>query len=800
MKRPFKILLFIFICCALINSVSAQSCIGTAGKVKWSYWSNPLQSGYLDLDNLIVYENFPSRPNGSQIVESLQSPINYTDYFGSFMRGYIKVSQTDNYIFNLTCDDKGLFFLSTDQNPANKIKRTEVTNRTTIDQHDNEASQTSVSIQLVAGQYYYFEMYNFEGGASDFMSLFWKKAATPAAPWTIIGSEFIYDYACGQVCPVRGTPCNDGNAQTTNDVQDGFCNCVGTPPTANTCVGQKGLVQAYYYDNIPGTYVENDLINAPKFPLSPDKMEKLKGAYGPIPTNPIYGTDNYGTLIQGYITVPVSGTYEFNITGDNQTIFYLSRNDSIQRKTDTRLIAFFGVGEVEHDDNATQTKGPAFYEKGKYYYFEFRQKENNWRDHFNLYWKTPFHEQRTWKRVPAFYLYDYKCEVSCIAQNTPCNDDNPFTNNDKINATCDCVGTPCSGPDCLDDAAKYKIYDSCSPTDNLTSLSESSWLSCAPITKNNPNSARSSYKNWVLYDFNSPYTFQDTRVWNYNVTGQTNKGFKSVYVDYSLDGTTWHVLGGVYSWPQAPGNSDYAGFAGPNFNEIKARYVLISAAANWGDATCSGFSKITFNASLCDIEGTTCNDNDPLTLYDRFDNNCNCKGVKLDCVSDTIRLYKTTLADGEFKAKKRIVSESLLPNTTDISFTAGNSIILLPGFEVKPNAVFKANITDCLQQAFMANERASTQTEDKSLTDFKIDSTVTAKLKKIIFRLNKPAYVKLVIEDKDENEIATIIDHYYENLGTQIKLLPTTKLPDGLYWIVLEVAGKVLREQLEIKN
>ena len=60
--------------------------------------------------------------------------------------------------------------------------------------------------------------------------------------------------------------------------------------------------------------------------------------------------------------------------------------------------------------------------------------------------------------------------------------------------------------------------------------------------------------------------------------------------------------------------------------------------------------------------------------------------------------------------------------------------------------------------------------------------------------------LKLKLKDKSEKTIVTIIDHYFENLGTQIKLLPTNKLPKGLYWIELDVAGKVLRQQMEIKD
>ena len=794
MKKIYRIfLLFLLI---PIVDIKAQSCIGPAGQVNWKYWGNfPM---FPDVTDVWALENFPNRPEGTQIINSLRAPINYSDFYAGMIRGFIKVPQTDNYIFNLTADDKAVFYLSTNQQPANKVKRAEVVVSTTLDQHDKDPAQTSVSIQLVGGQYYYFEMYNFDWTGNDHLTLSWKKTSTPAAPWAIVDFNYIYEYACGQICPERGTPCDDGNSATTNDQQDGFCNCLGTPATANTCIGEKGLTEAYYYDNIVGNYVANDLINAPKFPLSPDRKEKLLGAYGPLPATPIYSADNYGTLVQGYLTVPVSGNYEFNITGDGNALFYLSSDDNIANKG-THTASVYGVDETDHTNNVSQTIAPFFMEKNKYYYFEFRHKENTWRDHFNLFWKTPFHEDKEWKRVPAFYLFDYKCDVQCIPAGTACNDGNPFTNDDKI-VNCECVGTPCSGPDCDDESARYKVYDSCSPTDNLTTLSEAAWVSCGTL-KPNPNPARSANKNWIMYDFNNSYRFQDTRVWNYNVTGETNKGFKSVYVDYSINGTTWQQLGGTYSWPQAPGNGDYAGFIGPNFNDVRARYVLISAISNWGDSSCSGFSKITFNASLCDTEGTTCDDGDPLTINDKFDNSCNCRGVNIHCASDTIKLDRSPLSDGDYQAKKSIAAESLIPATKDISFTAGNSIVLLPGFQVNNTAIFKADIANCVQQAFANNsERLTNATDDKSITEFSTDSTEINKLKKIIFRINKPGYVKLKLKDKSENTIVTIIDSYYENLGTQIKLLPTNRLPKGLYWIELDYAGKALREQLEVKD
>ncbi len=764
----------------------SQGCIGTAGQVKWSYWANFDLSP--DSNALFAREFYPETPDGFQMLPTLAAPRNYTEYFAGMMRGFIKVPVTATYYFNVTGDDEAIFFLSPNQAPASKIKRAEAPEYTEIDQHDKSPLQTSQAIQLVAGQYYYFELLQFEGGYSDHATLWWKKSTDTS--WSVVDYNYIFEYACNSNCPPRGTVCNDNNPGTTNDVQDGFCNCVGTAPKPSVCVGEKGVLQAYYYDNIPGSYVENDLINAPKFPLLPDRMEKLKGAYGPLQS---YVKEYYGTLVQGYLTVPVSGNYEFNLTGDNQTFFFLSKNDSIQYKQNHQIFSFYGLGEYEHNSSVLQNSGPIFMEKGKYYYFEFRHKQNTWRDHFNLFWKTPFHPQKTWKRIPEFYIYDYDCEVSCIAENTPCDDGNPFTNNDKIDANCNCVGTPCSGPDCDDLGAKYQLYEDCSPTNNLNPIEEATWQSCTAAP--NPNPARSTSTHWIKYNFSDIYKFKNSRVWNYNVQNQTTKGFRQVVVDYSVDGTTWNALGGTYNWPQAPGVADYGGFIGPNFNDVKAKYILISALNNYGDPTCSGFAKITIDATMCNPKDTPCDDGDPLTSYDKFDNNCNCRGVDISCGTDTLLLGKFNLDDSLFAAKKRVEAASIVPNTQNISFTAGNSIVLLPGFEVKNQGVFSATIADCIQQQFITNE-LKTQVNTK---DFSIQDQDTA-MKKIVFRLNEPGFVILKIrKNKGTETVVTLMENYQENLGTQIKYVPTRKFEKGKYEVYLKINNNEISEFFEIK-
>ena len=167
MKRFFKYIYCLVIFLIISKSSFAQNCVGAAGQVKWSYWTG--FTAYPDSSDLFALENFPSRPDGSQTLGYLKTPINYTDYFASVIRGYIKVPETDTYIFNITGDDKSIFFLSTNDSPANRLKRAEITTYSEATQYNKEPSQTSQNIQLVGGQYYYFEIYNFEGTGGDFV-------------------------------------------------------------------------------------------------------------------------------------------------------------------------------------------------------------------------------------------------------------------------------------------------------------------------------------------------------------------------------------------------------------------------------------------------------------------------------------------------------------------------------------------------------------------------------------------------------------------------------------------------------
>jgi len=199
-----------------------------------------------------------------------------------------------------------------------------------VTEHNIFSTQTSNTISLQAGQEYYFEVLYNENFWRDFGYVYWKttflNGLGTEVSWQPVTFEYLKD-VCEVPCSNRGTPCDDNNSYTINDQQDGNCNCIGDPITANICVGERGKFQQYIYEGIETRELEG-LYNAPNYPNAPDAIRPLDGdlfertifAQGDVP--------NYGIRIQAYLSVPVTGNYSFNITGASENRFYLSSDDT----------------------------------------------------------------------------------------------------------------------------------------------------------------------------------------------------------------------------------------------------------------------------------------------------------------------------------------------------------------------------------------------------------------------------------------------------------------------------------------
>lgn len=127
-------------------------------------------------------------------------------------------------------------------------------------------------------------------------------------------------------------------------------------------------------------------------------------------------------------------------------------------------------------------------------------------------------------------------------------------------------------------------------TELHSNVTNDAWLSCE--TSPNPNTVR-GIGHWIQYDFGFVYQFNESHFWNSNEAGLTERGFKEVAIDYSMDGTNWTELG-QFEFEEASGESDYPGFEGPNFGGIEARYVLLTMISTFNDSDCTGLAEVQF--------------------------------------------------------------------------------------------------------------------------------------------------------------------------------------------------------------
>jgi len=96
-----------------------------------------------------------------------------------------------------------------------------------------------------------------------------------------------------------------------------------------------------------------------------------------------------------------------------------------------------------------------------------------------------------------------------------------------------------------------------------STLWEDTWTSLAGTTAPSPNPARGT-GHWLHYDLGQVYQLALMHVWNDNEEGQTDRGFNSVTIDYSVNGSTWIELE-TDNWPEASGSGSYTGFDASDF-------------------------------------------------------------------------------------------------------------------------------------------------------------------------------------------------------------------------------------------
>jgi hypothetical protein len=118
---------------------------------------------------------YPASPALEDLLTNLfEAPSDWNDSYGTRVRGLVTAPATGSYVFWIASDDGSQLFLSTNADPANKRLIASVNAWTASRAWTTEANQQSAAITLQAGQKYYIEALQKEGGGGDNLAVGWQ--------------------------------------------------------------------------------------------------------------------------------------------------------------------------------------------------------------------------------------------------------------------------------------------------------------------------------------------------------------------------------------------------------------------------------------------------------------------------------------------------------------------------------------------------------------------------------------------------------------------------------------------------
>src|SRR5687767_9728305 len=100
--------------CLLTDAARAQSSNGVLREVYLNIGGNTIPE-------LTNHVSFPNNPSFETIQPSFEAPVDFEENFGQRLRALLLPPTTGLYTFWIASDDNGVLYLSTNEDPANKV-------------------------------------------------------------------------------------------------------------------------------------------------------------------------------------------------------------------------------------------------------------------------------------------------------------------------------------------------------------------------------------------------------------------------------------------------------------------------------------------------------------------------------------------------------------------------------------------------------------------------------------------------------------------------------------------------------
>ncbi|QHT70456.1 T9SS type A sorting domain-containing protein [Rhodocytophaga rosea] len=127
--------------------------------------------------------------SASAQLTSFETTSNQGDNYGERIRGYLCAPYSGSYTFYLSGDDQCELYLSSDEDPAKKVKIASVATYSGNKEWNKFPSQKSASLSLVAGKKYYIEALHKEATGGDHIAVGWQTPASTAI--TLIAGSYL---------------------------------------------------------------------------------------------------------------------------------------------------------------------------------------------------------------------------------------------------------------------------------------------------------------------------------------------------------------------------------------------------------------------------------------------------------------------------------------------------------------------------------------------------------------------------------------------------------------------------------
>lgn len=393
--------------------------------------------------NLTSASKFPNSPDSERFLTVFDAD-SHGDNYGSTIRGYIIPPVTGTYNFWIASDDSSELRISPNASAGGAVVRASVNGYTDIKQYDKFGSQASSGIVLTAGQAYYVEVRQKDGGGGDHATVAWQgpgMASKEIIPGRYL-APFLQNYAPtipAQTMQIRkgaytGATVGVLNVNDVNifDNHEAFTILAGTGAsffgidaatgriyvkdsaalsatsltsctlsiraadtgspsrtgagtitiniTAADTLGVSNIVQQIWRD-ITGDTV-GALTSDSRYPNKPTTSRTLTD----FDTGEDYA-EYYGSRIRCYVTVPTTGLYKFYLASDDGCQLKFSRTTPAAAITIASVTGY--TARNVWNAQASQTSTQQALIAGTKYYLEIVHKQGFGGDFVQVGWTGP---------------------------------------------------------------------------------------------------------------------------------------------------------------------------------------------------------------------------------------------------------------------------------------------------------------------------------------------------------------------------------------------------------------------------